>query len=289
MRLGFEVNYDQGDVYIDNVSIVQVGEKPGMDYIADVYMDTMMHYGPDIMLTVHANDILASDRIESYNLTLPYEPGLTYLDRGIAETHSEDGFLSINDTGDALKIGFASNGYLSGSKPLIHLFFNAETARDYHFHVAELLFNNVHNQKNKGGLIGVVRRVGDVDNDDQILAYDAARVLKYSVGLDPMPEEDPLPWDFWRLGTADVNFDEMILALTPQRYCSTLLGYETNLCHLKASKPIQRWSCMPVIKNFDSKHFQGLFAMNIEIHQDSGYGLCRTYDTRGRTHGIQCQ
>ena len=266
MRLGFEVNFDQGDVYIDNVSIVQVGEKPGMDYIADVYMDTMMHYGPEIMLTVHANDILASDRIESYNLTLPYEPGLTYLDRGIAETHSEDGFLSINDTGDALKIGFASNGYLSGSKPLIHLFFNAETARDYHFHVAELLFNNVHNQKNEGGLIGVVRRVGDVDNDDQILAFDAARVLKYSVGLDPMPEEDPLPWDFWRLGTADVNFDEMILASDASEILQYSVGLRDEFVPFKGKQAIPEVVMYATDKELRFEALsQGLFAMNIEF------------------------
>jgi hypothetical protein len=266
MRLGFEVNYDEGDVFIDNVSIVKVSEKPSLDYIADVFMDTMMHYGPDIMLTVHANDILASDRIESYNLTLPYEQGLTYLDRSIANTHSEDGFLSINDTGDALKIGFASNGYLSGSKPLIHLLFSAETARDYHFHVAELLFNNVHNQKNEGGLIGVVRRVGDVDNDDQILAFDAARVLKYSVGLDPMPEEDPLPWDYWRLGTADVNFDEMILASDASEILQHSVGLRDEFVPFKGKQAIPEVVMYATDKELRFEALsQGLFAMNIEF------------------------
>lgn len=212
MRLGFEVNYEPGDVFIDNVSLVKVDQIPSSDHIASVYIDTMLHYSPEVTVTIYADDILPEDMIESYNLILPYDEGLSYLGVATAGTHSENGILSINDTGTDLNIGFAANGYLSGSMPLIHLAFNAETARDYHFNLQELIFNNIYNQKNEGGLIGVIRKLGDVDNDDQILAYDAAKVLKYSVGLDAMPDEDPMPWDLWRTGTADVNYDGLILA-----------------------------------------------------------------------------
>ena len=212
MRLGFEVNYEPGDVFIDNVSLVKVDQIPSSDYIASVYIDTMLHYSPEVTVTIYADDILPEDMIESYNLILPYDEGLSYLGVATAGTHSENGILSVNDTGTDLNIGFAANGYLSGSMPLIHLAFNAETARDYHFNLQELIFNNIYNQKNEGGLIGVIRKLGDVDNDDQILAYDAAKVLKYSVGLDAMPDEDPMPWDLWRTGTADVNYDGLILA-----------------------------------------------------------------------------
>ena len=212
MRLGFEVNYEPGDVFIDNVSLMKVDQIPSSDYIANVYIDTMLHYSPEVTVTIYADDILPEDMIESYNLILPYDEGLSYLGVATAGTHSENGILSVNDTGTELNIGFAANGYLSGSMPLIHLAFNAETARDYHFNIQELIFNNIYNQKNEGGLIGVIRKLGDVDNDDQILAYDAAKVLKYSVGLDAMPDEDPMPWDLWRTGTADVNYDGLILA-----------------------------------------------------------------------------
>lgn len=46
---------------------------------------------------------------------------------------------------------------------------------------------------------------GDVDDDGTILAYDAALALQHSVGLDPLPEIDPLPWERWRDSTANVD------------------------------------------------------------------------------------
>lgn len=46
---------------------------------------------------------------------------------------------------------------------------------------------------------------GDVDDDGVILAYDAALVLQYSVGIDPLPEADPMPWAPWRDSTANVD------------------------------------------------------------------------------------
>jgi uncharacterized protein (TIGR02145 family) len=46
---------------------------------------------------------------------------------------------------------------------------------------------------------------GDVDDDGKILAYDAALTLQYSVGLDPLPTIDPLPWENWRDTTANVD------------------------------------------------------------------------------------
>jgi hypothetical protein len=46
---------------------------------------------------------------------------------------------------------------------------------------------------------------GDVDDDGIILAYDAAITLQYSVGLDPIPDIDPLPWENWRDSTANVD------------------------------------------------------------------------------------
>ncbi len=46
---------------------------------------------------------------------------------------------------------------------------------------------------------------GDVDDDSLILAYDAAITLQYSVGLDPIPDIDPLPWENWRDSTANVD------------------------------------------------------------------------------------
>jgi hypothetical protein len=48
-------------------------------------------------------------------------------------------------------------------------------------------------------------RPGDVDDDGSIFAYDAALTLQYSVGLDPLFSQDPLPWENWRDSTANVD------------------------------------------------------------------------------------
>jgi hypothetical protein len=57
-----------------------------------------------------------------------------------------------------------------------------------------------------GGSFQIIRfSAGDVDDDGLILAYDAALALQHSVGLDPLPDVDPLPWENWRDSTANVD------------------------------------------------------------------------------------
>jgi uncharacterized protein (TIGR02145 family) len=46
---------------------------------------------------------------------------------------------------------------------------------------------------------------GDVDDNNLILAYDAALTLQYLVGLDPLPSVDSLPWEAWRFAAANVD------------------------------------------------------------------------------------
>ncbi len=53
---------------------------------------------------------------------------------------------------------------------------------------------------------------GDVDDDGTVMAYDAAIALQHSVGLDPIPLLDPLPWEPWRDSTANVDASGAITA-----------------------------------------------------------------------------
>ncbi len=46
---------------------------------------------------------------------------------------------------------------------------------------------------------------GDIDTNKSVQAYDAALALQYSVGLNPLPTIDPLPWSNWRLAVANVD------------------------------------------------------------------------------------
>jgi hypothetical protein len=70
----------------------------------------------------------------------------------------------------------------------------------------DLWSNEVVATPTSGGSFTITRlTLGDVDDDGKILAYDAALTLQYSVGLDPMPTIDPLPWENWRDSTANVD------------------------------------------------------------------------------------
>ncbi|MCF7911308.1 MAG: T9SS type A sorting domain-containing protein [Candidatus Cloacimonetes bacterium] len=53
--------------------------------------------------------------------------------------------------------------------------------------------------------IGMGVIYGDVDSSLLVDAFDASCVLQYIVGLDPLPELDPLPWEAERMEAADVD------------------------------------------------------------------------------------
>ncbi|MDP8323261.1 MAG: choice-of-anchor D domain-containing protein [Candidatus Stygibacter australis] len=49
---------------------------------------------------------------------------------------------------------------------------------------------------------------GDIDDNDQVEAFDAAIALQYVVGLDPVVA--PLPWEDWRIAVADVDGNDEV-------------------------------------------------------------------------------
>jgi hypothetical protein len=64
-----------------------------------------------------------------------------------------------------------------------------------------------------GGTFDIIPlRPGDVNDDGVVQAYDAALTLQHSVGLDPLPVMDPLPWEAWRDSTANIDRDGSITA-----------------------------------------------------------------------------
>jgi len=78
---------------------------------------------------------------------------------------------------------------------------------------ADLWGNEVVAQPVEGGSFQIIPfHPGDVDDDGIILAYDAALTLRYSVGMDPLPETDPVPWEPWRDSTANVDGEAGITA-----------------------------------------------------------------------------
>jgi hypothetical protein len=214
-------------------------------------------------VSIHSTEIASSDSIESYQFVLPLSDGLTYTGYSTDSTHSTDGFISINETDSTLNLAFASNVNLSGTKPLIDLNFDGIKAKDYYFTPEKVYYNNKAVPGVTGGLVGVVKKIGDVDNDGTIFAFDAAKALRYSVGLDALPKLDPLPWEYWRQRTADVNDDGMVLAVDAAdilKYVVEVIARDGNLY-------------------FDSET-NGLFGINVDLKVDQtiSYGDPETPD-----------
>lgn len=66
---------------------------------------------------------------------------------------------------------------------------------------------------------------GDVDRNGLVQAADASAILQYSVGLDPIPDIDPVPWGGESFTIADVDGNMLIQALD----ASLVLRYSVGL------------------------------------------------------------
>ncbi len=74
---------------------------------------------------------------------------------------------------------------------------------------------------------------GDIDTNKIIDKTDALYALKYSVGLDPLPTMDPLPWSNWRCMVANVDTIGKITAndasLILQKYLGLIKEFQADI------------------------------------------------------------
>ena len=150
------------------------------DLFYAVSIDSMLAYGPEFTLEVEVKDSLF-DNIISYNFALTKPKGIKYIGFDAVGTHSEDGLVEVAETDSSSLVGFASSEFLNGKKPLIHLSFMDQdiASRDVHFDFINFIFNDLNNLTDGTGLVGLVHSLGDVYDDDRIIAFDAAHVLRY--------------------------------------------------------------------------------------------------------------
>jgi Peptidase family C25/Peptidase family C25, C terminal ig-like domain/Secretion system C-terminal sorting domain/Propeptide_C25/Dockerin type I domain len=76
--------------------------------------------------------------------------------------------------------------------------------------------------------IGMGVIYGDVDGSLAIDAFDASCVLQYIVGLDPLPELDPLPWEAERMEAADVDNNNSLEAYDGSLILQYVVGIITE-------------------------------------------------------------
>lgn len=58
------------------------------------------------------------------------------------------------------------------------------------------------------GIDGSYIFLGDVDENRRISRADAKAIADYVIGLDPLPQLDPIPWDQGRIAIADLDWDQ---------------------------------------------------------------------------------
>ena len=177
-----------------------------------VYVRTVITTDTSIVVPVSISKINPEDSVQSFQFDLMIPDGLEYTGYYTESTHSSGTFIAAKISDTLLTLASASAVNLEGTKPLIELSFNGEPARDYQFVFDNVFLNNQKISDTRIGRIAIIRKLGDIDNDGTIFAYDAAKVLQYSVGLEPLPVIDPLPWDLWRFKTADVDNNNQIQA-----------------------------------------------------------------------------
>ena len=152
--------------------------------------------------------------IGSYQLKLNYNASKYRLD-SISKigTVSSNGTLTVNtNTTGLVNVSWASAADISNNLPLIKAYFTAIDSGKSSFTVTNAFFNtsSVTNILPKS----VVNKFiyGDVDINAAIQAYDAMLALRYSVGMDPLPIIDPLPWEPWRIKVASVDTSALVTA-----------------------------------------------------------------------------
>jgi hypothetical protein len=152
--------------------------------------------------------------IGSYQLKLNYNASKYRLD-SISKigTVSSNGTLTVNtNTTGLVNLSWASAADISNNLPLIKAYFTAIDSGKSSFTVTNAFFNtsSVTTILPKS----VVNKFiyGDVDINAAIQAYDAMLALRYSVGMDPLPILDPLPWEPWRIKVASVDTSALVTA-----------------------------------------------------------------------------
>jgi hypothetical protein len=131
-----------------------------------------------------------------------------YLEEGLA--------IGIRKVVDWLQISETNGEILMNDEQnlLITAVTDELTAAVYH---CDLIFNT-NDPLNQTLIIPVTLSIGagiiygDVDSSQIVDSYDASCVLQYIVGLDPLPEIDPVPWEIERLEAADVDNNNFIEA-----------------------------------------------------------------------------
>ena len=175
-------------------------------WVINKQTDTLA-FPSQVKLSLKSNNI-TSKNISAYDIKLNYDASKLKFDSVTkTNTASANGSVIVNSatTGQVI-IGWASSSSISSTTlPLLNCFFTPIDSGKTTVSISNAIFNTdtVKNRYSKS----VINKFnfGDVDMNKIIQSYDASIVLKYSIGIDPLPTVDPLPWEPWRIKVASVD------------------------------------------------------------------------------------
>lgn len=189
----------------------------------------------------------------SYQFTYYFDEYLLkYQGFDLTGTVSQNGQAIVNHASwGILYVSFMSENPIQLNGDLIKFKFRTESWGTNYPWINDFYFNADHvwDTYNLGEIVVERAMKGDVDGNQMIQAYDAALTLQYSVGKDPLPMIDPLPWDFWRLKSANVDAVEGITA----NDAALILQYSARL--IDTFDPVYDSTMMksPILDNTDVK------------------------------------
>jgi hypothetical protein len=155
---------------------------------------------------VNTSDLKLSDNVIAYQFDYNYDnTKLEYVGNSLLGTLAAGGTILVNSTTGKLSIGWARGTALVGTGALVKLQFKSLVAGTTTPTITSALFNSTPVTLVTNGTITSTIKYGDIDVNGFVQAYDAALAIQYSVGLDPLPIADPLPWETWRIKVADVD------------------------------------------------------------------------------------
>lgn len=188
-------------------------------YYVDTYAliqtkDIEVVNGREFILPVLTDKLTITDSINTYQFKLNYDTTtLQYNSYSKVNTLSSAGIVNVNSIKKGqLVVGYIGSDYLEGTGALVNINFKAVGAGVSTPSIPLFYFNSDTIKHIEMGNVSVFTKYGDVNGDDLVLAHDAGIVLQYSVGLDPIPSIDLLPWDNWRKVAGDVDGNDTLNA-----------------------------------------------------------------------------
>jgi hypothetical protein len=157
-------------------------------------------------IAINSNAVNTKNII-AYNFKFNYNSSKFKFDSvSTINTASAGGTLQVNSAvNGSVNLGWARTTKLTGTQPIINLYFTPIDSGKANFTLSNAYLNADSVTALSSKSIITKYNFGDIDLNKKILAYDAALALQYSVGMDPIPAIDPLPWEPWRIKIASVD------------------------------------------------------------------------------------